>query len=578
MDFNLWKHRILYLPRLFSKKEKILLCFFTAVFLISAGALVISFVSKNTTLAPDKSGIYREGLFKQPRFINPLYLANNDTDRDIANLVFSGLIRYNGKGEITGDLAEKWEISADKKNYTFYLKENAKWHDGEKVTADDAVFTVKTIQNPEYKSPLRPNWQGVTAEKIGEYAVRFSLKQPYAPFIENASLLILPKHLWEKIPPSNALLTELNLKPVGSGKYKFYDIETSPENTLVSYTLSANGGYYGKVPYISVFKFVFYPSEETLVQAFKNKDIDGFGSLSPQNFKSLAGEGITVYPLRLSRIFAVFFNRNKKEELQDAGIKTALDIAISRNELVKDTLQNEAAITDSPIPPGSFGYSPQIAEASSTEEKDEDAVSRAATLLKKSGWEKDAGGSLVKKIKKAGKTETTGFTLELATSDSPELIKTAEFIKKSWEKLGIKTELKVMNVIELESGVLRPRAFETLLFGEVFGHDPDPFAFWHSSQIKDPGLNIALFANTKSDKLLEEARRETDDKARKKQYEEFQNIVRKNQGAIFLYSPNYFYGMRNFIKGMDTQKIVLSSDRFNEIENWYIKTKRVWKK
>jgi len=116
-----------------------------------------------------------------------------------------------------------------------------------------------------------------------------------------------------------------------------------------------------------------------------------------------------------------------------------------------------------------------------------------------------------------------------------------------------------------------------LLFGEVLGQTPDPFPFWHSSQKRDPGLNLAMYENKKCDKLLEEARGSLDEKIRKEKLEEFQGLLIEDVPAVFLYNPDYLYLVSKEIKGLNTKMIVDPSKRFSGIEDWYIKTKRVWK-
>lgn len=570
---TLWKRRILYFPRLFTKNEKILIALLLAAFLSSSLTLATSFFLKNTVVVAASGGTYREGLIKQPRLINPLYISNNDTDRDLVNLIFSSLIRYDSQGEIIGDLAEKWEAQENNKVFIFYLNQNAKWHDGQKVTADDVIFTVETIQNPEYKSPSRPNWQGVNAEKINDYTVRFSLKQPYAAFFENAALPIIPKHIWENISPPNAVLAELNLKPIGSGKYKFYNFETSRQNSIISYTLKANKNYYKNPPHISTVQFFFYNSDDELIEALKKKDINGINSISPKNKELLAREEIIIYPLRLSRIFAIFLNSGKVENFRDQNVRQALSLAIPRNELIQEALFGGAQEADSPLPPGAI----QREEGKKRENK-EFNLQDSLDLLLKSGFKKTGDGMIIKRVVNKGKPEDIQFSIKLSTSDIPELQQVAEFIKKKWEALGIKTEINLTNITDLEKDAIRPRNYEALLFGEVYGHELDPFSFWHSSQIRDPGLNIAMFSSSASDKLLEDARRDPNKESRKKKYQEFEALIKKNNGAIFLYTPHYFYAVSAFVKGIDLKNIVLPSDRFNAVENWYIKTKRVWKR
>jgi len=157
------------------------------------------------------------------------------------------------------------------------------------------------------------------------------------------------------------------------------------------------------------------------------------------------------------------------------------------------------------------------------------------------------------------------------------LLKVADLLKNQWQKLGIGLEIKSYPVSQIEKEIIRPRNYEILLFGESLGIIPDPFPFWHSSQKKDPGLNLTGYENKTVDKLLEEARINLDPKERCQKLQEFQEILIKDSPCIFLFSPDYLYFVSNQIKGIESRIIVNPSKRFLGIENWYVKEKRAWK-
>ncbi len=163
------------------------------------------------------------------------------------------------------------------------------------------------------------------------------------------------------------------------------------------------------------------------------------------------------------------------------------------------------------------------------------------------------------------------------TTSWPELKLTSEILKEQWERLGARVNLEIINPAIIQQEYIRPRNYQTLLFGEVLSADPDPFAFWHSSQKKDPGLNLSLYQNSDVDKLLEEARQEMNPEKRVEKYVEFQKELVDDIPAIFLYSPTYLYPVNKRIKGIEIDQIAIHSQRFSQIENWYINTKRIWK-
>ena len=174
--------------------------------------------------------------------------------------------------------------------------------------------------------------------------------------------------------------------------------------------------------------------------------------------------------------------------------------------------------------------------------------------------------------------ETIPLSFTIITVNQPILEKVASLLKEQWKSLGINLEIKTIDVSTLTEEIIKPRNYEMLLFGEVLGLIPDPFPFWHSSQTKDPGLNLASYENKDCDKILEDIRQNLNEGERKVALEKFQNILIEDSPAIFLYSPDYLYLVSNEIKGINTKIIADPSKRFSNIENWYVKTKRVWKK
>jgi len=107
--------------------------------------------------------------------------------------------------------------------------------------------------------------------------------------------------------------------------------------------------------------------------------------------------------------------------------------------------------------------------------------------------------------------------------------------------------------------------------------DPDPYSFWHSSQKRDPGLNLALFDNKSADDILASLREELDQEKQKEKYRAFQEILTKENPAVFLYTPTYSYVVSSVVKGIDIQNIDTAHSRLSNIKDWYIDTKRVKK-
>ncbi len=518
--------------------------------------------------APASGGGYSEGLVGEPRYLNPILASTNEVDRDITTLIFSGLVKHNNRGQIIPDLAENYKISADGKTYEFILRDKLFWPDNKPLTSDDVVFTLNLIKDGKYQSPLRNNWQGIKIEKIDDKKLTIKLPVQYEPFLENAAVGILPQHLWANIQPQNFLLTQLNTKPIGLGQYQLAKITKNAAGSIRSMELSPNPKYYSQA---NIAKIVlrFYENQEDLISGYKRGEIDGFSLNSPKEKDDIKNRSVNFYNLKLPRYFAVFFNQPKSDVLSDVNVRKALGYATDRKTITAEILKNEAEAQSGPFPFGVLKLEPP-------DKTYEFNIETAADLLDKAGWKKSSENGIREK-KLSGQKKKTSLEFTLTTTDWPELTQVASLLKTDWEKIGAKVNLDVVPVNAIQLQTIRPREYEALLFGEVLGLNPDPFSFWHSTQRKDPGLNLSAYSNKKVDGLLESARQMLSPQEKIKKYSEFQNIIMNDLPAIFLYSPNYIYAVSNKVKGVETEAINTPSQRFENINQWYISTTRVKK-
>ena len=546
------------LPRLLTKRDRVFLFLLVITLIVSLGYGIYSLADRYSVPVPAEGGTLREGIIGIPRFLNPL-LASSDADRDVTALVYTGLLRNNGKGELVPSLADRYDISEDGLVYTFYLKDNIAWSDGTPLTSDDILFTVSLVKDPNYRSVLRPNWEGIITEKQDDKTVRFRLAKPYAPFLENLTMGILPKHIWRDVLANEFSLSEKNLRPVGAGPYQVAEFEQNPTGRIISYTLEPNPHYVPNPPYIKTLQLLFFTSAAELESAYQNKLTD---TASIPGIASVSDENVPVLSLPLPRIFGVFFNQNSTKVLADDAIREALSYATDRERLLTSVLQNQGITASSPLPSQSAASVPFD-------------MSTSSTMLADAGWE-DANGDGIRE-KEIDKT-VTPLSFTISTSDAPDLVATARLLQDMWREAGADVQISVFEIGDFEQDILRPRKYEAVLFGEVFGFDPDPFAFWHSSQRNDPGLNIALYTNPRADALLEQARTQTNRETRIGTYTEFETLVNEEHPAVFLYSPYYHYKTATNVYGYAITQIVNPSDRFGSVHEWYMKTKKQWVK
>ena len=558
-----------YLPKMLNRKEKNTMGILAIVVLLAVILLIANLYFLSTVSIPQKGGQYMEGLVGAPRFINPILSQTNDVDQDLSKLIFSGLLKFDKNRQLIPDLADRYDISSDNLIYTFHLKKNIKWHDGEPFTADDVIFTIASIQDPEFKSPLSISFQGIIAEKIDENTIKFTLKEPFAPFLGLMTFGILPEHLWYNVPAANADLTELNKKPIGTGPWQFDSFTKDQNGVIFSYALTPNPYYYGDRPNLDKIVFKFYGDFNSAIDALKGKSVQAVTYL-PQEFQAELKnyKNINYQKLSQPQYTALFFNQKNNGFLQADYIRQALAQAIDKQKIINQVLPGNANAIDAPILP-SINTNPDITKYNFDPQS-------AINLLEKNGWAINStttNGITEQVMQKKNQT----LEITLTTIDQPQNTQIANIIKQEWGQIGIKTNIQLVDKSKILQDVINTRKYEVLLFGEKLGSDPDPFPFWHSSQNEYPGLNLAVFSNKTVDQLLEDARKTNDWATREKNYLAFQKIVSQQLPAIFLYNQIYIYPQDDSIKGFDVKNISTPSDRFANLYQWYIKTRRIWK-
>lgn len=537
----------------------------------AVGAVFVGYQSILITV-PATGGSLTEGVIGTPRFINPL-LAISDADRDLTALVYSGLLRPTPDGSLVPDLAEGYTVSDDDLTYTFTLKNNLRWHDGAPVTADDVVFTVTKVQDSSLKSPKRASWEGVAAEKIDERTVQFKLKQPYTPFLENATLGIIPKHLWNAVSSEQFGFSKFNIEPVGTGPYRIERIRYGASGIPQFYDLKPFRAFALGAPYVNSVRIKFYGSEEALLAALNSGDVEAVNAIAPQQARAFETAGYRIITYLLPRVFGVFFNQNQNPIFTSEAIRVALATAVDREAIVQTNLFGYGTPLEGPLPPGALGYVPRDrGDAEEPTDAAPDHLKEAGEILLRNGWVADEEtGMRTRTVKK--KTETLAFSL--VTSDASELKQVGAALAETWRSLGADVTFNAFGTNDLNQNVIRPRKYDALLFGEIIGRESDPFAFWHSSQRNDPGLNIALYANISADKLLERGRITRDAEKRRDIYIQFDAAVRKDTPAVFIYSPDFIYIVPEKIKGITAGTITVPSERFIDIFKWHIETNKV---
>ncbi|MBP7006911.1 MAG: ABC transporter substrate-binding protein [Candidatus Pacebacteria bacterium] len=554
----------------FSRRERRVFSVLVIVLIVSTIGILGKLNNSFMVGVPIQGGSIREGIIGTPRFINPA-LAISDTDKDLTSLIYSGLMRKGADGKLIPDLAEGYEVSEDGATFTFLLKENIYFHDGEPVTVEDIIFTINTIKDPLNKSPKKSNWDGVDVEKVDDRTIVFSLKGAYSSFLDNTTLGILPLHLWENSPIE---LNEANINPTGSGPFMIDSFNKESSGIIDQYELKAFKKFSLGTPYIKRITLKFYPNENDLLTGLKDGEIDQISSITPENAETLKEKGYKIESAVLPRVFGLFFNQSQNQIFTDKSVIKAMDQAIDKNRIIREVLKGYGIPIEDPIPNSIVSFEKLSGGISTREEN----LKKAEETLTKGGWQKNTEGILEKTTTDSKKKKTTSrIEFSISTGNAPELVKSAELIQEDLRALGMIVDIKTFESGNLSQVVIRPRKYDALLFGEIINHESDLFAFWHSSQRKDPGLNVAMYTNAKVDKILEDAFVTVKEEDRVKKYLQFQDEIRKDMPAVFVYSPSFIYAVSPELNNLSIENITSPGDRFLNSYLWYTKTDKVWK-
>jgi peptide/nickel transport system substrate-binding protein len=548
---------------LMGKREKIALL---ALAILAAGNFYLSvknFYISHTSAAPSSGGLYVEGILGQPTYINPL-LAHNETENTLIRMVFSGLYKYDTQGNLVADIAEgRPEISEDQKQYTINLRKNVKWHNGKSLTADDIVYTIQILQDPAYKSPLRTLWLSTTVEKLSDYSVKFTTKDISGPFIHNLTLPILPKDVWSRVEAQNFVTSPQNLEAIGSGPYAIKEIKKikSSSGKVESITLEAFPDYYNNRAYIDRVIVRLYDTEEDVLNALHSSEINGYGfvPLGSNLYLEKDQQKLNIYTIPLPQYQVVFFNLNNKF-LGEQAVRSALSLSTNKQQIVEEVFKNNALIPTSPML-----FNGQAQSSSPVYD-----VEKAKQTLDAAGWKVDAKTNLRLKNKQT-------LELTITTNDVSVNSKAAEIVADQWRALNIKVNLNLIPTKQLTDTVIRTRNFDVLLFPQKFGADPDPFLFWHSSQVKDPGFNLTGFVSQSADKLITEARTTTNQQVREQKYLEFNKLIIEQVPVIFLDQTVYIYAVDKNVKDVSLNTLYDPNQRFYSLPGWYMEEERVWR-
>ena len=561
---------------------------------------------------------YRDG-FAPPLVLNPI-LAPAGVSQDISALLFRGLTRTNAKGEVVPDIAYQWDYYDNNKVMEFHLRHDARWQDGEQVTARDVVFTATVLKDPMF-GQINPSGQGIAdvfrnieVEALGDYTVRFTLPGAWTAFLNYTGFGLLPEHILGRTEVKDMVQASFNTRPIGNGDFRLLVPDTLA-NGIVQPAITAAGvalvatdsDSTSSAPNLDKIWFRFFPTSRAALTALQQGEIDGVGYVPPDEVASvgkLTVEQPTLTPFvspsviasaaaspTLSQTLAataapaqtaqvginrivtftvpqdgydtLFFNLRggTNATFGTKEVRQAIAQAIDRPQLIGACLFGQAKPTYTPILPISWAYDSAIGSTMSN-------VAAANATLDKAGWQVQDGV----RVNVSG--QTLGFGLVTDSLASHPCI--ANAIATQLRRIGVVVTPRIVTAQELSKNVLPDRNYDALLAKPrgVF-NDPDVYQVWHSSQA-DKGANYAGWKSDRADRLIEAARQDGNQDDRRKLYVQWQQLFMDEMPSVPLYYTTYTYALSSRIGGVEPGNLRFMNqpaDRFKDIVQRYVLTR-----
>ena len=557
--------------------------------IIGVPALQLSVTSSSSSRQPDASPSvsqtrpYVEGALGAPVSVTPL-TASSQIDRDLVALLYSGLLRNGPRGTVVPDLAERWSVDATGTTWTVDLREDAQWHDGQPVTSEDVLFTVRTLQDPAYKGPTATSWSEVEVSATGPGQVTFKLDTPLGGFLQALTQPLAPAHLLADIPIDALADDPFGRQPVGSGPFALVELTDQSASLVPAGDFIAAEDEEGSAgpstppatdslttpgpterpsrprPYLSGIEFRYYTDPAKLVTDFRGGALDGVSGITRQQAAELAAEpGARLLRYPGATLTTVLLNlRPSHPEFASPAVRTALFQSIDRAALIDTAYAMSAASATGPIPPSSPVFDPA---ADPVIPYDRKAASKALTSA---GWEHKDDGWYLPKAKKPLTVEVVSPT----QMTNPALFAAAEGVVRNWTALGLAVTHVPLPPAEFVTDRLATGTFQVAVVDVTIGLDPDLYPLLASSQTLTGGSNVMGVQDPELDALLAKARAPGTDAEREAAYSALQKRLAAGRYLLPLAFADEVVVVHDTLEGPVLRQASDPSDRFWDVLTW----------
>ena len=498
-----------------------------------------------------RGGTYSEGILGEVKTLNPLFTLT-DTEKSFEQIAFSRLYGIDETGNLKGDLAESVSTSDNYKNFKIKMRNNAVWSDGQKITANDIIFTIKLLREQSINPSGFKAWKNVEISKNSDY--EFSVKVPSSSssVLYSFNFSILPEHILKDIQIEKIRESAFSKNPITSGAFNFKSVQNDGDKTTIS--LVKNKRYYKGEAYIDNFNIVAFKDETKLKNALISGEIVASPSLKISEFSESERDKLKSRETNINRGIYAFLN-NSDSVLKDLKVREAIQTGVDISKVRKEmefidrldfpTLNQFLNTKDLSVPKYDFD--------------------QAQKILDEAGWKKNSNGIL----EKDGKTAI----LNIATTSVYNYKKAAEEIESQLKKLGFEVKLTVIDKNDktgaFVQSILQPRNYSILVYEIDLGADPDIYAFWHSSQSGQKGLNFSNYNDAVADDLLLNSRTAQSSNEKKLQITKFTQRWLANSVAIGLGQTKTSYVFRKSVQAYSVNNtFVTEVNRYADVIYW----------
>lgn len=427
--------------------------------------------------------------------LDPLRI-NDTLTMSILSNVYEPLVRMTNDGEIVPALAEKWEISDDGTVYTFTIRTDATFHNGDPITAEDVKYSLEAAAESSYTGPYMNFIKDVKVPD--EKTVVVTLKYAYAPFL---SLCTIYSQIVKEDFYKEGGEVDMSKAPVGSGPYKFKSWAQGDKLEFEAYD-----EYYLGAPAIKNLTYKIIPNSNTAALALESGEIDLCLNVATADIAGLSEkDGITVLQEPSTAFYFIGMNTNVKE-LSDVRVRQAIAKVINKQELIDGALDGYGVPTNTFIAEGVLGYDPDFNPLPYD-------VEAAKKLMKEAGYE-------------------NGFEIHMSIPENRST--QAQIVQANLKQIGIDLKIDLIETGKFWED-LENLDYEMMIMGWSYVvMDPD-VGYYSLYKKDDLSGNYTGYGNEETDGLLEAGRTETDPDKRAEIYAELEEIYQTAAVYVPLY-------------------------------------------